>query len=174
MAQTDIVTTWSLRIAERAAPDEVEVAPDMARAFVAGGKAKRDLLRQSDSVQGGFGGDIVLVFPQILSAMDAAGPHLTHFLSTVVDHSDVIASFAGTLSSLVNVSSYLERRKKAQSLPDDPYAPLRQVSTILTEELDWAGMQQEEADRIAYKVLMEMIEEPSEAAQFIRKVTQAP
>ena len=170
MGETDVVNAWSLRIAKEATPNEVEVAPAIARAFVAGGREKKELL-QSAGVQGGTGGEIILSFPVILSAIEAAGPHLLHFLSTVADHSEVVSSFAAALSSLVNVRSYLDRRKQAKSLPDDPYVPLKVVSDVLTEELRKAGFDEDRANSTAYLVLKAMMEDPAGAGQFTKKVT---
>jgi hypothetical protein len=175
MGEADVVSVWSLRIAEEAAPYEVDIAPDMTYAFIAGGKDREELLRQSEGVPGAFGPDIAIaLFPVILSAIEAAGPHLLHFLSTVVNQSQDISAFATVLNSLVSVGSHFKRRKQAESLPDDRYAPLKKVSDDLTEELSKAGLDQDRADLITYRVLKVMIEDPSGAGQFTKAVTQVP
>ena len=112
--------------------------------------------------------------PAILSAIEVTGPHLLHFLSTMVDHSEAVSTFAGTLSFLVNVHSYLERRKEAESLPDERYALLKKVSDELSEELSKAGVDQDSADLITYRVLKVIIEDPSGASEFTKKVTRSP
>jgi hypothetical protein len=175
MGETDVVSVWSLRIAEEVTPYEVDLAPDMAYAFIAGGKDREELLRQSEGVPGAFGPDIVIaLFPLILSAIETVGPRLLHFLSTVVNQSQDISAFATALNSLVSVGSHFNRKKQAESLPDDRYAPLKKVSDELSEELAKAGIDQDRADLITYRVLKVMIEDPSGASQFTKAVTQVP
>ena len=174
MGETDVISAWSLRIAEEAAPFEVDLAPVMTYAFIAGGKDREELLRQSEGVPGAFGPDIAIaLFPVILSSIEAVGPHLLHFLSTVVDHSQDMSAFATALNSLMSVGSYFKRKQQAESLPDDRYAPLKEVSDELSEELSKAGLDQDRADLITYRVLKVMIEDPSGAGQFTKAVTRA-
>ncbi len=174
MSETDVISAWSLRIAEEAAPYEADVAPAMAHAYIAGGRARDKLFRQSGGVPGAFGPDIAIaLFPAILSAIAAAGPHLLHFLSGIVEHSQEISAFAATLTSLVSLSSRFEQKEKTQSLPDDRYAPLKAIMDELSEELNKANIPQDRADVITYRVLKVMIEDPSGAGRFTREVAQA-
>jgi hypothetical protein len=133
-------------------PDEVDLAPTMAYAFITGGREREAVLRRSGGVPGAFGPEIAIaVFPAILYAIESVGPHLLGFLSTVVAHAQEVSYFATALNVLVNVSDRFERSKKADSLPDDPCAPLKKVSTELAEELSKAGVPEEQADLIIYR-----------------------
>jgi hypothetical protein len=175
MGETDVLSAWSLRIAEETAPDEVDLAPAMAHAFVAGGKDKEELFRRSGSVQGAFGPEIAIaLFPAILAAIETIGPHLLHFLSKVADRSQDMYYLSGVLTSLVRIGDHFKRKKEAESLPDDRYEPLKKVSSELAEELRKAGLDQDQADLITYRVLKVMIEDPSGASQFTKEVTQTP
>src|SRR5829696_6577754 len=130
MGETDVVSDWSLEIAKEAAPDEVDLAPTMAYAFIAGGKEREELLRQSEGVPGAFGGEIVIfVFPAILEAIEEVGPLLLGFLSRMVEHAEEVSYFATALNTLVDLRNLFKRKHKADSLPDDRYAPLKTVST---------------------------------------------
>jgi hypothetical protein len=52
----EVLDAWAVKIAEEVAPDEVDLAPVMAHAFVSGGKDKEELFRrQGGPVQGAFG-----------------------------------------------------------------------------------------------------------------------
>jgi hypothetical protein len=176
MGDVDLISTWSVKIAEEAAPDEVDLAPIMAQAYITGGKDREELLRRSGAgVQGAFGPEIAIaLFPAILSAIGTVGPHLVNFLQSVTGSFQEGYYFAGALSSLTSLGDHFKRKKEAESLPDDRYAPLKQVSNALSEELSSAGVEQDQADLITYRVLKKMIEDPSGAKQFTEEVQKAP
>jgi hypothetical protein len=50
----DVIGAWATRIAEAVAPDEVDLAPDIAEAFVAGGRDRAELFQTAGAVPGGF------------------------------------------------------------------------------------------------------------------------
>ena len=43
----DLISSWAARIAEEAAPDEIDLAPAMAQAFIQGGKEREQLFVSS-------------------------------------------------------------------------------------------------------------------------------
>ena len=43
----DIIAGWAARIAEEAAPDEIDLAPAIAQAFIQGGKEREQLFLSS-------------------------------------------------------------------------------------------------------------------------------
>jgi hypothetical protein len=175
MANTDVVSVWSIRIAEEAAPDEVDLAPIMAQAYIRGGKEREELLRQSGGgVHGAFGAEIAIaLFPAILSAIEVVGPHLVSFLKGVTISAQDSYYFAGALNALVSIGSHFRRKKEAESLPDDRYAPLKYISDALTDELRKAGVEGDQADLITFRVLRKMMEDPSGATEFTNEVAKS-
>ena len=79
----DILTTWSLKLAEEVAPDEIDLAPIMAQAFVNGGKAREELFQQAATgALGGFGlGEVAAIFPVVLKSLAGAAPVLSAMLT---------------------------------------------------------------------------------------------
>jgi len=162
----DVLSTWSVRIAEDVAPDEVDLAPVMARAYVAGGAARKDLFRQTrGNASGGFGaGQVTAVFPWVLqslavaapaiSAMLAATPYLKDFVSIVKDALDIRASI-----------------KDETVVPTgDRYAPLREAMAAVRSELDAVPLTEDQRDLIAYRVMCVLLESPTGATEFVQTV----
>ncbi len=75
---SEIVDTVALKIAQEATPDEIDLAPIMAQAFIQGGKEKAELFkREQGSVVGGFGsGGLIALFPWILKALAQNSPFI--------------------------------------------------------------------------------------------------
>jgi hypothetical protein len=171
----DTLDLWALRIAEEVAPDEVDLAPAMVQAFVRGGRDRRDLFRQPrESVPGAFGPELVIVlFPLILETIEKVGPALMGFFTTTKDAWAGANSFIGAINVLLTIGSRTGRKKTAETLPDNPYGPMKDVITIMSQELESSGVPPEQADAIILRVLRRMLEDPSGAAEFVEKVGKA-
>ena len=174
----DSFDLWAIRIAEEVAPDEVDLAPTMARAFIRGGKDKRDLFRRSkDAVPGAFGAELgMALFPQILEALQYVqdvGPALSEFFTSTKDAWAGANSFIGALNVLLTIGSRHERKSVEEALPDDPYGPLKSVIAVMSKELQSSGLSSEQADLITFRVLRTMLENPSGAAEFTEEIRKA-
>jgi hypothetical protein len=119
----DIIAGWAARIAEEAAPDEIDLAPAMAQAFIQGGKEREQLfLSSAGGVPGAFGpGEGMALFPWLLQAIANAGPVLLLFLASTAP---LIGTFFETINNILEIRSRLGPKDKADILPDYPYAPL--------------------------------------------------
>lgn len=78
----DRLDTWSLRIAERAAPEERGFAAQTARAYAAGGAPRRDLFSSPGQVPGGMGGGGAAVLPAVLDGLAYAAESLKSALAS--------------------------------------------------------------------------------------------
>jgi hypothetical protein len=173
----DIVAAWSTRIAERAAPDEVDLAPAMAAAFVRGGRDRRDLLRPSATGDpGGFVAAFPLPdFPSILQALEAAARSVPAFLN-----SEVLGNLLGGAGLLMTIRS----RPVVESSPPTPVQPpaapapsasepnqtIVRVVARLAAELVAAGIDASRATQVACDVLEALLEDPEGAAEFVERI----
>ncbi|MFF2362780.1 hypothetical protein ACFVU0_08695 [Streptomyces sp. NPDC058122] len=82
MTTPDRLDTWSIRIAERAAPGEIGFAAQTARAYAAGGAPRRDLFSSPRQAPGGMGGGAVAVLPAVLDGLAYAAESLKSALSS--------------------------------------------------------------------------------------------
>jgi hypothetical protein len=186
----DTVSKWAKKLAEEATPDEVDLAPIMAQAYISGGKEREELFRQSGGVQGAFGAEtVVILFPYILDAIQAAGPYLLNFLGSIsgffAGAQPVIggtSQLLGAINTLLAITHFSKREEKKQSLPHENqelarfkerYEEFQSISTLLREELLRKGIDEDEADLISYRILKAMLEDPSRAAQFTEEVAKA-
>ncbi len=186
----DIVNTWALKIAEEAAPDEVDLAPTMAQAYISGGRDREDLFREAGGVQGAFGAEgVVILFPYVLEAIQVAGPYLLGFLGSMSSFFTsaqptigVAAQLLGAANTLLTITGFRKREEKKQSLPEeneelvrfkDHYEEFQKISALLRGELQKKGIDEDQADLISYRLLKVMLEEPVGAARFSEEVAKA-
>lgn len=168
----DTVREWSVRLAHCAAPDEVDLAPAMARAFTAGGAQRDELLRRSGGVHGGFGAvDSVAVLPALFGALAHSAPIV---LAALAAGASVLGGLTGAAKDAVEVRAALKAKPKESEAPANPYLPLRKAAETLTKEMQAAGMPVEQSEVVAYRVLMTLCEDPEGAGQFVRTLHGPP
>ena len=73
----DVVERWSERIAQRFAPEEIDFAAEVGKAYATGGQARKDLLPRHNVQPGAFGaGAFATELPWVLQALDQASKAL--------------------------------------------------------------------------------------------------
>lgn len=161
----DIISTWSTKIAEEVAPDEVDLAPLIAQAFIQGGEERKELFRQAKGGElGAFGpGDIAALFPWILQGIAVTASVLYSVLT-----SGVLEKLLSAVKDLLSIHDRLKRIQKFESLPDNPYAPLKRIVASLSKELQSTPIPQDQRDLITYRVLRVLFEEPLSATDFVK------
>ncbi|MFF3413836.1 hypothetical protein ACFYW9_03945 [Streptomyces sp. NPDC002698] len=82
MTTPDRLDTWSIRIAERAAPGESGFAAQTARAYAAGGAPRSNLFSSPGQAPGGMGGGAVAVLPAVLDGLAYAAESLKSALGS--------------------------------------------------------------------------------------------
>jgi hypothetical protein len=165
-----LVHDWAIRLAEEVAPDEAELAPTIAEAFMAGGKDRQELFAAGRSTVGGFAsGAVIVILPYLFQALSMLGPLLMTALS-----SDLSAKFLEFITNAIKMIHTLNEPKSAATpppIPVDPmYAPLRQIVTAMGLELRTAGLSNEQADLVTFRVLRLLLEQPQQATQLVQQV----
>lgn len=165
----DLIETWALKIAEEAVPDEVDLAPIMAHAFVVGGWEREEMFRQAGgAVHGAFGAETLLaVFPFILQSVVVAWGPLQWMLSA-----NILGNL-GAVNDLLSIKDRFRRKAHEDSLPDQPYAYLKQTNAIVSGQLRAAGLPPEQCELITYRVLKTMLEDPKGAAEFSSTIAES-
>lgn len=67
--RTELLDTWSGRIAEAVAPDEISFAGLTARVYADGGRGRRALLHSAPPAPGGAGGELATLLPVVWDAL---------------------------------------------------------------------------------------------------------
>lgn len=174
---------WSVRLAREVAPEEVDLAPLWAEAFVAGGRERRDLHAEASSAVGGFGAEgMAAVMPAVLQALSASAGFVMSALAS---------RYAGDfLGCVKNGLSLIELRNRAEKALDpekgeagaaDPpgvppgatYEPLRRVVRTMGQELRASGLDDDRSDLITFRVLQKLLGEPKDAGEFVQEVAAA-
>jgi hypothetical protein len=192
-----VVDDWAMRIAKEAAPEEVDQAPTVARAYLKGGYAKEALFTdpppRRPTTRSIFGPETAMagatVFPHILAAIQHNASQLHAFLEVLdtATAQQLIGSmyfFFGAMNFRQAIRDRKEQAKGEQ--PDEKSAPPATLPPDLQiEHLERvyrslksafasdASISEKEKDRIIGRTLGAMLEDPSGAAEFVREVEKA-
>ena len=161
------INDWAIKIAEVAAPDEIDLAPFIVEAFVEGGKRRAKLLEQSGrGVAGGIGvggGEAILAWT--LQGIVASAKWLRLILT-----SEGTSNFLAVIEKLLGFAKGGNSRQKLTSMPDNPYKPLKLTIEIMSTELRARGLPDDQADAITLQVVYALLEEPGSAALFVQQL----
>ena len=182
----DVVQRWSERIAQRAAPEEVDFAAEVGVAYVAGGQARKDLLPRPSVQPGAFGpGTFAADLPLILRGLaDAANVLLAFLRSPYLSN----ALAAGSLLVAFRADHHHGQTAEAGQPGSSPAAgtePPQAPPVSEREALEWAfeslrnrlasaGFDQARAGQLAYELLDELLTDTAGAAQFVTALAAVP
>jgi hypothetical protein len=159
----DDALAFALRLAERVAPDEVELAPAMVTAAAEGGPDWRRLL--DDRARPLHGGVIPELDPgtllPLLDALRQAAPTLLQGL---------LISGAATLTIVREWVALRDRREQRQALPDSARRQLAEVVERLRDRLIHHGMHPDRAANVVDLTLETLCEHPREARALLERV----
>jgi hypothetical protein len=163
------ISDWATRLAEVAAPEEVDLAPFIVEAYVKGGERRAKLFDQSGrGIAGGIGvGGSVSILAWILRGIVVSAQCLYSILS-----SEGTSNFLAVIKELLGLAKEARPTKKQRlaSMPDDPYKPLKRTIEIMATELRERGLPEDQADAITLQVIYSLLKEPADAELFIRQL----
>lgn len=168
----DIVEIWSTKIAEVAAPEEVDFAPLITEAFIQGGNERESLFsKQQENVLGGFGGtEAIMLFPLILQGIANTAQLITQILSPVSPIKD-IQSILNEMKDQHETTSF--NQKRMEVLPEEFRTSLKNFLEIFTDEVSKSGLPKEKCEIAAYHTLLRLLEEPSGSICFVKEVSKS-
>lgn len=164
MNNSEVIDEIALKIAEEAVPDEVDLAPIMAQAFIQGGKEREELFKREERSQtGGFGtGEFITIFPLILNGLVESAPFLYKLLTTDV------ADLVSVINDVLDLRERFSHENKINLLQDNPYQPIKTVINRISTELKSSGLPQDKCDLITYRVLRALLDNPAQSTVFIK------
>jgi hypothetical protein len=182
----DVVQRWSERIAQRAAPDEVDFAAEVGAAYAAGGQARTDLLPRPSVQPGAFGpGAYAADLPLILRGLADAASMLLAFLrspylSNALAAGSLLVAFRSghRHGQATEAGPPASRMAAGTESPQAPPANERQALELafasLRDRLAGAGFDQARATKLAYELLDELLMDTAEGAQFVAALAAVP
>jgi hypothetical protein len=99
----------------------------------------------------------------VLKSLAVAAPTVSAMLTVAPKLSD----FVSMIKDALEIRRDLQKDRVVETLPEDPYAPLKRTVAVVSRELEAAPLSQDERDLIVYRVLLALLEEPGEATQFV-------
>lgn len=160
---------WSVHLAEDVIPEESDLAPFLAGAYITGGKEREALFRTDTAPEGSFiPGGLVFVLPYVFAGIQAAAPHILSLITS--------ASVSTALTIVCNIISLHDKMKQTFATPDlqqrheqvqEPVYSIRQIVLVIDEHLKKTSLPEEERERIAYRVIRALLEQPEETIEAI-------
>jgi hypothetical protein len=173
----DSVRIWAEKIARTLVPDEIDQSPFVAEDFVKGGKARKVLFQQAKGGEiGALGGEVTMVLPFILRAIEVAAPFLYGVLA-----SGVINNSISLVKEIIAARENWERKHQKQTdhqhMEDAAKAALldpniKQSIESMTHDLQSAGLTPEKSEHISYRIILLFSEDVPGALSFLQKVTE--
>lgn len=183
----DVVERWSERIAQRFAPEEIDFAAEVGKAYATGGQARKDLLPRHNVQPGAFGaGAFATELPWVLQALDQASKALIAVLRS---------QYLGNALAAGSLLVALRRDRGHGQVPDNPGSDAFQVSAelpgpepalpgnerqavgyafdCLSDRLKSAGFAEPRAGQLAHGLLEELLADAAGAAAFLDALTAA-
>lgn len=170
---TEEIGGWATRLAEAVAPDEADLAPDIAAVFVAGGKGRAELFRTSAAVPGGFdAGAVLAIFPFVLSAVTAAGPAIQAFLGSGV------TGVPGMVKDVMDLRDRYRHREaepeKAAPESQRAYQALDRVFDVIEAELGKAGIEPDQRELLSYRIVRSVLDDLGGTREFLDAASNPP
>ena len=172
--RADVLDVWSERLAARVAPDEIDIAPDVFRAYAAGGSRRRALFAPPRADPGAFGAGLAVVLPVIAAALESCATAICDFLAQ--DAVNTTVATAGLLVALRQLrqgrsaGAETAHRSEPPAVEEAPpevvegaAASLGALAARLQESVATA----DRAEAMAAEVLAELARDPAGAAQFL-------
>ena len=173
----------AVEIARQVIPDEIFQAQLIAENFAKGGKSRRELLRHARAGElGGFGAGEAALLPWIFHAMAVAAPFLTGFIAsrTLDNASTIVRAIHSALNARKSVSRNQGQSSLQQHADNTPASPqlqavpqqIQQCVGEMAKALQKAGLPQEGSEEIAYKVMLVLWENATDALVFLHRITE--
>jgi hypothetical protein len=177
----DVVQRWSVRIAQRVAPAEVDFAAEVGTAYAAGGQARKHLQPRPSVQPGAFGpGTLAADLPLILRALADAGNALRALLgSSYLANALAAGSLVVTLRAARGGGGEGAGKPAApaETGPPPPVSERHAVALAfdsLHSRLMEAGIPPGPAGQLACELLEELLTDPADAALFVEALSAVP
>ncbi|HEU4559042.1 MAG TPA: hypothetical protein VFS20_14375 [Longimicrobium sp.] len=165
----DAITEWARILAEEVTPDETATASLVAEAYARGGPHRRQLLEDSGALTGGFGtGDLLVMFPAVLSAVHQAAPYLLALLA-----SRHIGDLLGAVRSAVAQPSAVHGSPMGGTAVNAVDVPgLNRATDTIEKSLRQAGISTAEAELMALHVVHALLRDADNGRRFIQFIAE--
>lgn len=162
LSQSDSLTVWAHRLAHRVAPDESDIAADLAFAYAAGGVQRQELFVPVRTDPGPAGDGVGRFLPHLWHALDDAYPVLRAVLSDPV---------VGNVAAIAELVLAQRRTREDVARPTTPAARWTNSAVDqLRDGLEPTGLSHAEAEQAAIDIVEEMLADPASAADFLDRL----
>jgi hypothetical protein len=139
-SERDVLANWAQRLAARVAPDEIDFAPDVLAAYLAGGAARRQLFAGPRADPGAFGVGLPLVLPHVIDALAHCYLLVKAFLGDpAVNSAIATANLVVALRQLRKAESSTVSAPEAEAMAGEVLSLLATDPSSATRFLDILG-----------------------------------
>jgi hypothetical protein len=175
------IDEWGRRLAAEVAPEEADFAPIWVEAFARGGRERRELFAHTNSQAAGFlPGDFVPLLPFTFKAVATAAPALLALLTSelsgkfleCVKNALSLGEVFGKGRGWFQPAQGAEPAAAPAAPPPHVYSRLNEAISKLDKELRPLKLSQAQRDRVSLVVLRLLLEDPTDAAGFVRQLAE--
>ncbi|MDN5749929.1 MAG: hypothetical protein L0H64_15665 [Pseudonocardia sp.] len=171
--ETSPLATWSERLARRVAPDEIDLAPDLAVAYATGGADRRALFDGPRADPGAFGAGAAMFLPVVFDALAASYTVVKGFLGD-----PAVGSLLATASLVAAVRSRRAGTGAPRTNPPGEDAEVARRADAAVEEvrsqLEAKGAPSDLAADAAVSAVGVLAEDPAGAMLFLDDLARPP
>jgi hypothetical protein len=163
--------SWVVHFAESVTPAEVDAAPFIFEAYLAGGKKRKELFHSdSASMPGAFWPDTsgIAVLPYILEAIAKSADWLSDMLTL-----DCAAQLLTSINHALTIHERFSIYGFVASTPTKATPLVLSVADTLSAELRQRGIPEEQADSITLKVIRTLLTDPESSRAFVTELKNA-
>jgi hypothetical protein len=167
------IVEWAQVLAEHVTPHETATASLVAEAYARGGRQRRQLMEESGALTGGFGtGDLVVLFPAVLSAIHEATPYLLALLTArhTADLLDLVKSAVAQPATARGSPGKGAPSGGATAMVE--VAGLNRATDVVEKSLRQAGINMGEAELMALHVVHALLRDADNGRRFIQFITE--
>lgn len=165
------MTALSIKIAEAAVPDEIDLAPLMTDAFIKGGKERESLfVKQESAGIGSFGfTEGFLLFPLILKAISVSAHLLPQFIS--LDEQQIAQMYyIMGIHHFLGIVYKRQTKENVNHLPENYEKSFKSFYEAFSSELKSSELPKEQCDMIIVNVLNTLRKDPSVSLEFVERI----
>jgi hypothetical protein len=162
------VEQWAIALAREVAPDEIDLAPDIVNAYIAGGKERQLLFSRAQETAGSsFGAvDMITLLPAALEIVSVVWTQAQVILGNSGWAKDGIT----VVKDVLTIGDLTGKRKKVEELPAyPPYPLLRELISTIEKQVQTVPLKHDQRDLLTYRILKAILENPTGTEAFVTR-----
>jgi hypothetical protein len=153
----NLVEQWAICLAREVAPDEIDLAPDLVNAYLAGGKERQHLFAKAKEASGSsFGAvDMFTLLPAAMQIITVVWAQA----QPILGNSDWARDGITLVKDVLTIGDLAGKRKKVEELPAyPPYPAIKELISTIEKQVQTVPLKKDQRDLLTYRLLKAILE----------------